>query len=180
MPLPGCTVNEDEVAEDVTEATASVIEWIARNSDLDEAAILYKKLMQGSVTTDQVCHADVVTRIHDALQKEIKSLKPSRTATLRLQCMDMLDILWKHIRAERTGNWELHLQALSEMLPYLAASGHSHYTKSGLVYLQRMSSLQDDHPCVCEHFKQGLHVVRRSDRHWVGLSSDLVIEQVLM
>ena len=29
VPLPGCTVNEDEVAEDVTEATASVIEGIA-------------------------------------------------------------------------------------------------------------------------------------------------------
>ena len=94
--------------------------------------------------------------------------------------MDMLDILRKHIRAEHTGNWELHLQALSEMLPYLAASGHNHYTKSGLLYLQRMSSLQDDHPCVYKHFKQGLHVVRRSDRHWAGLSSDLVVEQVLM
>ena len=92
----------------------------------------------------------------------------------------MLDILRKHIWAERTGNWELHLQALLEMLPYLAASGHNHYTKSGLVYLQQMSNLQDDHPCVYEHFKQGLHVVRRSDRHWAGLSSDLVIEQVLM
>ena len=130
--------------------------------------------MQGSVTADQVIHADVVTRIHDALQREIKSLKPSRTATLWLQYM--LDILRKHIRAERTGRWELHLQALSEMLPYLAASGHNHYTKYGLVYLQRMSSLQDDHPCVYENFKQGLHVVRRSDRYWAGLSSDLVIE----
>ena len=80
VPLPGCTVNEDEVAEDVTEVTASVIEGIARNSDLDEATILYKTLMQGSVTADQVCHADVVTRIHDALQREIKSLKPFRTA----------------------------------------------------------------------------------------------------
>ena len=29
VPLPECTVNEDEVAEDVTEATASVIEGIA-------------------------------------------------------------------------------------------------------------------------------------------------------
>ena len=31
-----------------------------------------------------------------------------------------------------------------------------------------------------QHFQAGLHVVRRSDRHWAGLSSDLVIEQVLM
>ena len=31
-----------------------------------------------------------------------------------------------------------------------------------------------------KHFKDGLHVIRRSDRHWAGPSSDLVIEQVLM
>ena len=33
---------------------------------------------------------------------------------------------------------------------------------------------------VSRHFDQGLHVVRRSDRFWVGFSPDLVIEQVLM
>ena len=47
--------------------------------------------------------------------------------------MDMIDILRKYIRAERTGNWELHLQAVAELLPYLAASGHNNYTKSALI-----------------------------------------------
>lgn len=97
-----------------------------------------------------------------------------------LQYMDMVDILRKYIRAKRTGNWELHLQTVSEMLPYLAASGHNNYTKSALLYLQRMSHLQEDHPEVYQHFQDGLHVIRRSDRYWAGLSSDLVIEQVLM
>ena len=50
-----------------------------------------------------------------------------------LQCMDMIDILRKYIRAEHTGNWELHLQAVSEMLPYLAASVYNNYTKSALI-----------------------------------------------
>ena len=43
-----------------------------------------------------------------------------------------------------------------------------------------MSHLQDDHPKVYQHFQDGLHVIRRSDHYWAGLSSDLVIEQVLM
>ena len=43
-----------------------------------------------------------------------------------------------------------------------------------------MSHLQEDHPEVYQHFQDGLHVIRRSDRYWAGLSSDLVIEQVLM
>ena len=62
----------------------------------------------------------------------------------------------------------------------MAASGHNHYTKSGLVYLRRMSNLQVEHTPVYQHFVNGLHVVRRSDCYWAGLSTDLVIEQVLM
>lgn len=111
-------------------------ETTSETSRNPEAAILYEKLMQQSLSADQVCQSDVMTRIKESLQREMEILKSSRTATLWLQYMEMVNILRKYIRAERTGNWELHLQALSEMLPYMASSGHNHYTKSGLVYLQ--------------------------------------------
>ena len=94
--------------------------------------------------------------------------------------MNMVDILRQYIRAECTGNWALHLECISKMLPYQAASGHNHYTKSAWVYLQRMSQLEEQHPDIYQQFQEGLHVVRRSDRLWAGLSTDLVIEQVLM
>ena len=66
------------------------------------------------------------------------------------------------------------------MLPFFAASGHNHYLKSSYMYLQEMNDLETTHPDVYFHFCNGLHVVRRSDRHWAGLSTDLVIEQCLM
>ena len=75
---------------------------------------------------------------------------------------------------------ELHLKSTSDMLPYLAAAGHNHYTKSCHLYLQRMDKLEDTHPTVYQAFQSGMHVVRRSDRFWAGLSTDLVIEQELM
>ena len=86
--------------------------------------------MQNTMSAYQVSRADVISRIDDTLKRVTISLKSSRTATLWLQYMDMVDILRKYIQAERTGNWELHLQAVSEMLPYLAASGHNKYMKS--------------------------------------------------
>ena len=43
-----------------------------------------------------------------------------------------------------------------------------------------MLQLQAQHPDVNAFFSTGYHVIRRSDRYWAGLSSDLVIEQVLM
>ncbi len=88
--------------------------------------------------------------------------------------MDMVD------KAERCGNWRLHLKALSYMLPCLAAAGHHNYVKSIHVYLEKMCSLCDYHPNIQEYFGAGFHCVHRSDRFWAGLSTDLVIEQVLM
>ena len=43
-----------------------------------------------------------------------------------------------------------------------------------------MHKLHETNLAVSRHFDQGLHVVRRLDRFWAGLSPDLVIEQVLM
>ena len=84
------------------------------------------------------------------------------------------------IKAEQTGNWRLHLQALSEMLPYPAAAGHNLYTKSVRLYLQSMSSLETDHPDVYRKFEVGFHIDRKSKHLWAGLSTDLAIEQVLI
>lgn len=107
-------------------------------------------------------------------------MKDNRTALLWLQYLDMVDILCMFIKAQRTGNWRLHLQALSQMLPYLAAARHNLYTKSVRLYLQSMSSLETDHPDVYRKFEAGFHVVGRSNRLWAGVSMDLVIEQELM
>ena len=49
-------------------------------------------------------------------------------------------------------------------------------------YLQEMSELENRHLDVLAYLKfvNGRHVVRRSNKFWAGLSSDLVIEQTLM
>ena len=89
-------------------------------------------------------------------------------------------LLKKFIRAERTENWQLHLKTQESMLPYLAASGHNLCTKSVRIYLERMPNLEEEHPDIYQSFMYGTHVVRRSDRFWTGLSTDLIIEQVFM
>ena len=94
--------------------------------------------------------------------------------------MKMIDILRTFIKAERIGDWNLHLQAVQEMLPYFTAAGHNSYAKSAYIYLQKMQELPEGHPDVHTSFLNGYHAIRRSDRYWAGLSTDLVIEQVLM
>ena len=178
VPLPSQSNSEDEEADEaISEETVATV---GTNRNLDEAYALYESLMEETISADDVCRSDVIQRITTILEEKIDSLKSSRTASLWLQYMKMVDILRQYIRAERTGNWALHLEAIYKMLPYLAASGHNHYSKSAWVYLQRMSQLEKQHPDIYQQFQEGLHVVRRSDRLWAGLSTDLVIEQVLM
>ena len=43
-----------------------------------------------------------------------------------------------------------------------------------------MNELQNIHPHIYKNFQNGLHRARRCDRFWAGLSTDLMIEQVLM
>ena len=97
------------------------------------------------------------------------SLKSSRTSSLWIQYTDMIDILRRFIKAERTGNWKLHLKSMQEMLPFFAAAGHNLYLKSGYVYLQQMTDLERTNPSVYRLFMSGNHVVRKSDRFWAGL-----------
>ena len=84
----------------------------------------------------------------------------------------MVELVRKFIKAERLGDWDLHIQSLYEMLSFFAASGHRFYMKSVHIYLQKMAKLPEQHL----HF----HGIRRSDHCWSGLSPDLVIAQCLM
>ena len=141
---------------------------------------LYTELV-GKKTAEDVAGSDILDMILTKVTEEQKSRKAvSRTAALWLQYLDMLDMLRGFLKAERTGNWEMHMQAVSQMLPYFATSGHNHYTQSASLYLQSMKNLNVEHPAVYKAFASGYHVVRRSDRYWAGLSTDLIIEQVLM
>ena len=102
------------------------------------------------------------------------------TGKLWIMYMKLIDIVRNYLRSERTGDWKLYLTTLQNMLPYFAASGHNLYTKLVYLYLQKMWKLEHSNLDIYSKFMDGFHVVRRSDRYWVGLSPDLVIQQVLM
>ena len=148
--------------------------------DLCELRDLYDSLMKGECSTEDILSAPVLDSVRDIMNVARQSMKDLRTAQLWLQYMDMIDILRTFLRSERTGDWRLHVHALHDMLPYLAAAGHNLYTKSIYVYLQQLAQLSIQHPEVHHQFQNGFHVVRRSDRYWAGLSTDLLIEQVVM
>lgn len=112
------------------------------------------------------------------LQTKVSSL--SRTAKLWNLYLYYVNIIKEFIQCERSADWEGHLRAVSKLLNLFAASGHINYAKSARLYLQMMRELPDTHPWLYQKFVEGNHAVRRSNKYWAGLWTDLCIEQVLM
>lgn len=177
-----CQVEDSEAAPDETVSDLQEETFMDQIKDLPpelvEASNFYDIIMNSTVGTDE---SEILNIIAQRLEAERTNLKHDRTAVLWLQYMEMIDLVRAFIRSERTGNWDLHLDVLTSMMSYMAASGHNMYAKSLNIYLQKMRQLRQTNPQVYQRFHDdGLHVVRRSDEYWAGLSPDLVIEQVLM
>lgn len=104
------------------------------------------------------------------------------TAKLWVQYFEMVTLVKQFIEAERSGNWKLHLETIQKMLPYFHASGHFLYAKSAHLYLQDMFSLKE---CITskeyeDYVQKGYFTIRRSEKFWSGIWSDMTIEQTLM
>ena len=50
-------------------------------------------------------------------------------------------LMMTYIRAEREGDWLLHLATFRKMLPYYFAAGHVNYARYGLYYVCSMEKL---------------------------------------
>ena len=85
------------------------------NTLLDTAAAFLEKLLQdgGNVTQDGDT-LEALSQISTELQKRNEELASCRTNRLWLQYMNMDEILQHSIKAERTGNFLLHLEYIKK------------------------------------------------------------------
>ena len=105
-----------------------------------------------TVSLGEANGSDAMKQLREGLAHLDTLSLTSPTARLWLQFNDMIDILLKSIKAERTGNWLLGLEAVKEMLPYFSASGHLHYLKSAYLYHQNMLQLKQTNLHIYQQF----------------------------
>ncbi|KAF5281918.1 hypothetical protein FQR65_LT14444 [Abscondita terminalis] len=103
-------------------------------------------------------------------------------AKLWIQYFKMSSLIKQFLEAEKSGNWQLHLDCTQKMLPYFHAAGHYKYAQCGHLYLQEMLSLREImDPVEYNKFTEGgLFTIRRSQKFYSGIFSDQTIEQMLM
>ena len=108
--------------------------------------ILTKKITSDDLT---LSHVHIIS-IQEKLEHDEENVHENRTAKL-----------WKITKAQRTGNWLLHPEAISECLLFFASTGHYLYPKSAYAYLQSMNELPRTNPDVYQMLMNGHHVVWR-------------------
>ena len=92
--------------------------------------------------------------------------------------MKMAMIVLNAIYAERTGNWDLHLACVGDMLPFLAVFDHTNYFRWGCVYLADMLELPVTAAQVHREFTLGNFVVKTSCNKFSQLPVDQALEHI--
>jgi hypothetical protein len=83
--------------------------------------------------------------------------------------LEALQILLLNVRAEREGNWGLHLQAIGAMVPYFFAANRQNYARWTPVYILDMLNLPQE---VQNAFECGQFAVPQIPGCFNGIWSD--------
>lgn len=104
------------------------------------------------------------------------TMSTSKNYAFWLSYMKMVKTLLNFIRAEREGNWELHLESFAAILPWLVVYDHNNYSRWGPVYLTEMKSLEKTAPKIYAEFQAGNFVIKCSNNLFNQVPPDQATE----
>ena len=91
----------------------------------------------------------------------------------------LIDLMNDLIRADRTGNWSLHLQTIHKLQPLFHVFDRTNYARWCNVYLEDMLTLQTTAPEVFKNFEDGRFTVKRSSVPFTSVATDQALEQTI-
>ena len=93
--------------------------------------------------------------------------------------LNLLTLLNNLIRADREGNWELHLQTVQDLLPLFAVMDATNYLRWCSIYLEDMRKLPSAAPEIHQRLMAGSFVVKRTAGHFKAVGVDMSLEQTI-
>ena len=114
-------------------------------------------------------------------RKHLQTFWPRRLVkselSLGLMLIKPVLVMMMFCRAEKEGDWPLHLLALKLMIPYFFAAGHQNYARYALLYLRDAEALS---PYILDRFLKGKHVTQHTAGIWNGMWTNMMIETTFM
>ena len=112
--------------------------------DIDHFKNIYSTIFKQEEKTENVVgDSSMINFNHIVSQLLDQAAEQNRTGKLWVQYARQVMLLQNFIRAERTGDWELHLYCVQHMIPYFHEAGYLHYAKAARIYLQDMEELKE-------------------------------------
>ena len=107
----------------------------------------------------------------------------SNSSTLQrfwISFIDMIELLLNTIYSIRSGQWELVLECVREIIPFAFAYDHHNYSRYLTIMLGDMLKLPEDFPEVYEEFMKGNFAAQLlENRKFSRSETDKVIEMTL-
>lgn len=66
--------------------------------------------------------------------------------------IEMVQLMLLHVRATRTGDWNLHLSVVKSMLPWFFVTNRTNYSRYASCYWIEMTVLEQTHPGIYIYF----------------------------
>ena len=126
--------------------------------NLSALRMVVEELLRGSI--DDMIKFDDLTAFLQKLREQ------SPTSKLWVDNLIRPVFYMLFVRAEREGDWPIHLYVVSIMIPYFFAAGHQNYARYGLSYLHDMKKLAAP---ILNKFMQGERVTRHHRGLWNGI-----------
>ena len=170
-------------------AWAQFLEWLESKhsqdcQNLDETLRLVNDVhenpseaTQVSFLNDERCRRilDLFIMYRDELQS-----KSGQLASFWVMYLDLVEILLGLIRADREGDWYLHLVSIQKMIPYCFAADKINYARYLQVYFLQMAFLESTSQELHNYFLNGGYSVQLGESNPFGrLPMDQTLEETV-
>ena len=103
--------------------------------DKDQLESLYRSLLNQDMEASDVAEDEYIKQLGLVISQVLdRAASESRTVKLWVPYIQQVALMQHFIRAVQTGNWEIHLYSVRQMIPHFHAAGHLHYAKSARLY----------------------------------------------
>lgn len=165
----------------------SFVEWLSKQdrTHVDQQAVIEQTIDCQLALEGAIDVQDAMLKMCDALttlQSELSRFQhdarcKSQLFTYWSDYVAMVQLLLEFIKAERTGDWPLHLSTTAGMTPHYFSMDRPNYSRWLPVYLADMNQLAKTHPDVHHEFMSGNHAISRSTQPFAQVWTDMALEQ---
>lgn len=157
------------------------MEGIEKYRDELEHLRLLKNSVAEKKREESKVHLEAFMSNSEVMVEDFNKFRCQRSATSETftfwdHFVRMVAVLKDLVRADREGDWKLHLQSVQSVLPLFAGCDRVNYFRWASLYLEDIRKLPED---VYKSFLAGKFVVKRTHVPFSAVGADMCLEQTI-